>query len=129
MAFLACLPWAVASLETPSIVKWDTGIYFLVKILDGTIYGSMDGKNWEELKNLKNLTYTNQANTNEDAIKNTKSFEIEQPKEVQYVKIVADRASNGNWFTARAFNFFQDITKNPHPTAGIAYSTTEPTNE
>ena len=98
------------------------------KILDGTVYGSMDGENWEELVSMKNLTYTNQANTIEDAITNTKSFEIEGSAEVQYVKIVADRATNGNWFTARAFNFYQDLTKNPHPTAGIGYSTTEPTN-
>lgn len=97
------------------------------KIYDGTIYGSMDGKNWEELVSLKNLTYTNAADTVDQAIANTKSFEIENPKEVQYVKIVADR-TNGNWFTARAFNLYQDITKNPHPTAGIAYSTTNKTN-
>lgn len=97
------------------------------KIYDGTIYGSMDGENWEELTSLKNITYKNQANTIKDAIDNTKSFEIADAKEVQYVKIVADR-TNGNWFTARAFNLYQDISKNPHPTAGIAYSTTEPTN-
>lgn len=97
------------------------------KIYDGTIYGSMDGENWEELTNLKNLTYTNAADTVEQAIANIKSFEIADPKEVQYVKIVADR-TNGNWFTARAFNLYQDITKNPHPTAGIAYSTTDKTN-
>lgn len=97
------------------------------KIYDGTVYGSMDGKNWEVLSNLTNLTYTNQANTVDDAIINTKSFEITGEKEVQYVKIVADR-TNGNWFTARAFNLYQDLTKNPHPTAGIAYSTTELTN-
>ncbi len=97
------------------------------KIYDGTVYGSMDGKNWERLSSLKNLTYTNQANTVDDAIINTKSFEITGEKEVQYVKIVADR-TNGNWFAARAFNLYQDLTKNPHPTAGIAYSTTELTN-
>lgn len=97
------------------------------KIYDGTIYGSIDGENWEELTSMKNITYTNQANTIEDAKANTKSFEIENSKEVQYVKIVADR-TNGNWFTAREFNLYQDITKNPHPTAGIGYSTTEPTN-
>ncbi len=97
------------------------------KIYDGTIYGSMDGETWEVLTNQKNLTYTNQANTVQDAITNTKSFEIAEPKEVKYVKIVADR-TNGNWFTARAFNFYQDITNNPHPTAGIAYSTTEKTS-
>ena len=97
------------------------------KIYDGTIWGSMDGENWEILSQRTGITYTNQANTNADAITNTKSFEIENPKEVQYVKIVADR-TNGNWFTARAFNFYQDLTKDPHPTAGIAYSTTDKTN-
>ncbi len=98
------------------------------KIYDGTIYGSMDGETWEELAKQQNLRYTNQANSNQDAITNTKSFEIEEPKEVKYVKIVADR-TNGNWFAARAFNLYQDITQNPHPTAGIAYSTTEKTND
>ncbi len=99
------------------------------KILDGTVYGSMDGENWEVLYTAKNLRYTNQANTNEEAIENTKSFEIEHPKEVQYIKIVADRASNGNWFMARAFNIFQDLTINPHPTAGVGYDKTEITNQ
>ncbi len=98
------------------------------KIYDGTVYGSMDGETWEELSNMKNITYTNQANTIADAIANTKSFDITNEKEVQYVKIVADR-TNGNWFTAREFNLYQDLTKNPHPTAGIAYSTTELTND
>ncbi len=99
------------------------------KILDGTVYGSMDGETWEVLYTAKNLSYTNQANTNEQAIENTKSFEIEHPKEVQYIKIVADRASNGNWFMARAFNIFQDLTINPHPTAGVGYDKTEITNQ
>lgn len=98
------------------------------KIYDGTIYGSLDGENWEKLAEQKGLTYTNQANTNVDAIANTKSFDIKIPKEVQYIKIVADR-TNGNWFAARSFNLFQDITDNEHPTAGIGYSTTEPTTE
>lgn len=98
------------------------------KIYDGTIWGSMDGENWEILTQRTGITYTNQANTNEQAIANTKSFEIENPKQVQYVKIVADR-TNGNWFTARHFNIFQDLTINPRPTAGVAYSTTEPTRD
>jgi len=99
------------------------------KILDGTVYGSLDGENWEVLSEMKNIRYTNQANTNEEAIENTKSFEIENPKEVQYVKIVADRASNGNWIMARAFNLFQDMTINPRPTAGVGYDKTERTNQ
>ena len=105
------------------------------KILDGTIYGSMDGETWYELAKQTNLTYTSTGDSIEIAKTNTKSFEIDSPKEVQYVKIVADNASqgagmsrNGNWFAARAFNLYQDLTKNPHPTAGIGYSTTEPTS-
>ena len=47
--------------------------------------------------------------TVEDAMANIKSFDIAEPQRVQYVKIVADR-TNGNWFTARAFNFYEDTT-------------------
>lgn len=98
------------------------------RINDGTIWGSMDGVTWEKLSEMKNITYPEQANTNEQAILYTKSFEITDPKEVQYIKIVADR-TNGNWFTARAFNIYQDLTKNLRPTAGVGYSETEPTTK
>jgi len=98
------------------------------KIYDGTIWGSMDGENWFVLSQKTGLTYTNQANTIDQAKANIKNFDIENVKEVQYVKIVADR-TNGNWITARAFNFYQDLTKNEHPTAGIGYSTTDLTNQ
>lgn len=101
------------------------------RIYDGTIYGSLDGEDWVELASQQNLSYPTQANTNELAIEYTKSFEIPESKreqQVQYVKIVADR-TNGNWFTARAFNLYQDLTKNPHPTAGVGYSTMESTND
>lgn len=98
------------------------------KIYDGTIWGSMDGENWEVLTSETNLKYSSQANTIEDAIKNTKSFEIANPKQVQYVKIVANR-TNGNWFTARAFNFYEDRTQNPNPTASVGFDITKPTNQ
>lgn len=101
------------------------------RIVDGTIWGSKDGENWEVLSQRKGITYAKQANTNEDAVKYTQSFEITEPKEIQYVKIVADK-TNGNWFAARAFNFYEDLTKKPVatvPTASIAYSTTKPTSE
>ena len=97
------------------------------RINDGTVWGSMDGENWEILSQRRGITYSSQADTIEQAIKFTQKFEVDNPKEVQYIKIVADR-TNGNWFAARAFNIFQDITKNPRPTAGVGYSTTEPTN-
>lgn len=79
------------------------------KIYDGTVWGSMDGENWTILSEQKNLTYTNAATTVEQAIENIKSFDIDAPQKVQYVKIVADR-TNGNWITARAFNFYEDTT-------------------
>ncbi|MCI8362712.1 MAG: hypothetical protein HFJ41_06310 [Clostridia bacterium] len=132
--------WNGSDTQRYIIIKLDKPVYLSAvefvpagggngKIIDGTIYGSTDGENWEVLSQQTGLRYTNQANTIADAIINTKNFEIEDPKQVQYVKIVADRASNGNWFTARAFNLFQDITQNPHPTAGIAFSIEEPTRE
>ncbi len=98
------------------------------KIYDGTIWGSLDGENWEILSQKTGLTYTNAADNNDQAKQNTKSFDIDIPKEIQYIKIVADR-TNGNWFTARAFNIFQDLTGHERPTAGVAYSPTEPTSE
>lgn len=98
------------------------------RINDGTIWGSMDGENWEILSQRTGITYSSQANTNEQAVQFTQNFEVDNPKEVQYIKIVADR-TNGNWFSARAFNIFQDITKDLRPTAGVGYSTTEPTNQ
>jgi len=99
------------------------------KIIDGTILGSSDGENWEILSQRTGISYSNQANTNEQAKQLTQSFEIANPKEVQYIKIVADRATNGNWFSARAFNIFQDLSLSERPTAGIGYSTTDPTQE
>lgn len=96
------------------------------KIYDGSIWGSTDGENWEVLTQRTGITYSNAADNIEQAKENTKSFDITNPKEVQYIKIVADR-TNGNWFTAREFNIFQDITNNERPTAGVGYSTTDPT--
>lgn len=47
----------------------------------------------------------------------------------RYVAIKATLTSNNNNFiAARMLNFYEDKTKNPRPTAGIAYSTIEPTN-
>jgi len=79
------------------------------KIYDGTIWGSLDGENWIVLNQQKGLTYTNDANNVQDAIANIKSFDIDVPQRVQYIKIVNNR-SNGNWFAARAFNFYEDTT-------------------
>jgi len=79
------------------------------KIYDGTIWGSLDGENWIVINQQKGLTYTNAATTVEEAIQNIKSFDMDTPQRVQYIKIVADR-TNGNWAAARAFNFYEDTT-------------------
>ncbi|MCI8575443.1 MAG: hypothetical protein HFI09_03135, partial [Bacilli bacterium] len=80
------------------------------KIIDGTVWGSVDGENWIELSTQTNLSYTNKADSLADAILNTKDFAILDPVKVQYIKIEAKRASNGNWFTAREFNIYEDKT-------------------
>lgn len=135
--------WNGTDTERFIVIKLDKPVYLSAvefvpagggngRIVKGTVYGSMTGEDddWEVLANNENapFSYPTQANTNEQAALYTKSFEIEEPQEVQYVKIKADQ-TNGNWFTARAFNLYQDLTANPHPTAGIGYSTTENTNE
>ena len=110
--------WNGSDTQRYIIVKIDRPVYLSAveyvpaaggngKIVDGTIWGSMDGENWEVLTSQKNLTY-NPSNvaTNEQAKANTKPFEIESLRKVQYVKIVADR-TNGNWFAARMFNFYE----------------------
>lgn len=46
----------------------------------------------------------------------------------RYVAIKANQTSNhGNFIAARMLNFYEDKTQNPAPTAGVAYSTIEPT--
>ncbi|MDE5830973.1 MAG: discoidin domain-containing protein, partial [Clostridia bacterium] len=102
------------------------------RIVKGTIYGSMTGSNddWEVLASNENspFEWKTQATTTQQAKTLTKSFEIAEPKQVQYVKIKADK-TNGNWFAARAFNLFEDVTqKGTNLTAEISYSTTEKTN-
>ncbi len=102
------------------------------KIKNGTIYGSNDGKNWEEIKKVSNLTYNNGGvNDYDHGFKNTKNFKIESDKRFQYIKIVADTTTNGrNFFVASMFNIYEDATKLPkNPTAEISYSTTTSTND
>ena len=98
------------------------------KIIDGIIEGSIDGVNWFNLAEVKNLTYVGNVNAYEHGKLNTKLIETDPTKEVKFVKITATKASNGNWFTARMFNFYQDATLSASPSAGINYSKTEATN-
>ncbi len=103
------------------------------KIVDGTVYGKLNEEDdWVKLSELKDQTYgtnINDPDFGKDP-KNIKTFIVDESiqQEVQYIKIVADR-TNGNWFTARMINIFQNLSKNPHPTASVEFSTTEPTTK
>ena len=99
------------------------------RIIDGLVEGSMDGENWFNLAEVKNLTYGSNYNDYNFGKNNIKNIETDATDEVMYVRITATKASNGNWFAARMFNFYQDATLAEGPTAGISYSTTEITNK
>ncbi len=91
------------------------------KILEGQILGSLDGETFTE------ITTVNWANN-----ETIKTIDFEESHELQYIKIVGKRTSTaggGSFIAGRMFNFYQDTTHNPHPTAGIGYSTTEITNK
>ncbi len=131
--------WNGQDTERYIVIKVDKPIYLSAvefvpagggngKIVDGTIYGSMDGETWEELDKEEGLTYDKNVNDYDFGINNIKTFEIANSKEIQYIKIVADK-TNGNWFAARMFNIYEDLEKNPHITAGIAFSTINKTNQ
>lgn len=135
--------WSGNDTERYIIIKIDQPIYLSEieyvpggggngKIKDGTIYGSNDGENWEEIKKVSNLIYNNGGvNDYDHGFKNTKHFEIKSDKKFQYIKIVADTTTNGrNFFVASMFNIYEDATKLPkNPTAEISYSTTDSTND
>ena len=127
------------------IIKADSPIYLSAveyvpagggngRLLAASVYGSMDGEHWEKLVTEENLTYEG-TNYNELAFAenpaNTKKFEVEDSKQVQYIKIVGDQTSSaggGSFMAARMFKIYEDVKKNPNVTAGIEYSTSNPTN-
>ncbi|MDE5540141.1 MAG: discoidin domain-containing protein, partial [Bacilli bacterium] len=71
---------------------------------------------------------------NWEANRDTKVIDLSEPVLAQYIKIEtpvcynAQFTATNNYTSAVMFNLFQDVTKNPYPTAGIAYSTKETTN-
>ncbi len=91
------------------------------KILEGQILGSIDGEEYTEIGTVK-------WDNNEE----TKTIEFEDKPTVQYIKIIGTKTSSaggGSFMTGRMFNIYQDLTKNPHPTAGIGYNTQKLTNQ
>lgn len=132
--------WDGTDTERYIILKIDNPIYLSAieyvpggggngKIMDGIIEGSIDGINWVTLGEKTGLRYNGDCNSYQYGLNNIKSFETDSSILIQYVKVTATKATNGNWFNARMFNLYQDTTNNPNPTASVTYSTKEITNK
>jgi len=124
--------WGGSDNERYIIIKLDQSIalsaleYFPAsggngKILEGTILGSKDGKDYTE------LAHVSWANN-----ETKKTIEFEEKTEVMYIKIVGNRTSTaggGNFIAARMFNIYEDATQDLHPKAELEFSITQPTNK
>lgn len=84
----------------------------------GTMYGSTDGENWNALVEFSDLP----------ADYETLVLDVDDPQEVTYIRIDADTTNFNNFFFAKMFNVFQDLSKNPRPTGGVGYAPASPTN-
>ncbi len=142
--------WSGKDTERYMVIKIDRPIYLAGieyvpggggngRLLDVSISVSPTGEEgtWTDVYTAKNLEYVNtdKANDYDFGLKNIKKFDVNKTEDelkeigkIQYVKIWAERATNGNWFTARMFNIFENVKLNPHPTAGIEFNTIEPTS-
>lgn len=85
---------------------------------------SLDGENWTEVANITGWS----ANTN------SKTIELEEPVQTQYVKLempanYSQSGGTANYASATMINLFEDITKRTNPTAGIKYDIVELTNQ
>ena len=86
-------------------------------IKNARIYVSEDGENWTLGGQIENCPKD----------KELRVIDFDESIYGEYVKIEMDTY---NMFASIALvNIFQDLTQNPRPTAGIGYSTTEPTNK
>ena len=132
--------WNGTDTERYIVIKIDNPVYLSAveyvpggggngKIIDGLIEGSIDGVNWVTLSKKSGLSYTGNSNAYSYGLDNIKNFETDSSVLVKYVKITATKATNGDWFTARMFNLYQDTTNDSKPTADVIYSTKEITNK
>jgi len=123
------------------IIKLDKPIYLSAieyvpadggngKILNAKFEGSMDGETFDIDLGSTSLWGDDRYWGGATATRKIDYTEEYKQQMVQYIKITGTRTSSaggGNFIAARMFNIYQDVTKNPHPTAGIAYSTDQPT--
>ncbi len=115
------------------------------RILETELYGSEDGENFTLIGKVASscegsevpcmTTWPNTDNGQlrkfELARTNEDGELVYEPVELNYLKIkgtnTTSASSSNSFIAARMFNFYEDRTDNPNPTAGIAYSTIEPT--
>ena len=86
-------------------------------IKNAKIYVSEDGTNWIEAGKVENCPRNLEL----------RDITFEESVYGQYIKIDID--TYDMFASLSLVNVFQDLTKNPRPTAGVEYSTTDPTKE
>ncbi len=106
---------------------------------NGKVLVSMDGENWTEVldfKNLYNVTTAAELTASEDR----KELQLSKIEKAKYVKIECTKSCDSvhgdrdgepmdYFFSCSMINLFEDKTKVTIPTAEIQYSTTETTNQ
>lgn len=96
------------------------------RFTSATIYNGSNS--WQSYKPWGNLSYATSDNNINDAIRDKQVFDVRSTftDKLSSVRITFSSASTS--VNVREINFYQDMTKEPHPTAGIGYSTDQPTN-
>ncbi len=111
-------------------------------LYSGDLYTSEDGVAWDLVSSLDGLQYSGLSSNN---VKKTFEIPLDKQKLVSYVKVVARETYYSTYvnltepaghhydenqvFSARAFEFYQDSTKNSVLTGVVSYSEENPTNQ
>lgn len=128
--------WKSGSSDRYIVFEFDKPIYLsAVEFVPGPGSGTQSGRIYSgtvinednKMQSFRSgpLYYTSDDKTIAQAIADKQIFATPFTNPVQRIRITF---SATDYATARAINFYQDLTKVPRPTAGIAYSTQEPTN-
>lgn len=86
-------------------------------IKNARIYISEDGETWREAGKIENCPQDEELRV----------INFSESVYGEYLKIEMD--THSIFASLSLVNIFQDMTKNPRPTAGVGYSTTDPTRE
>lgn len=92
-------------------------------IKNAIVYVSIDGEKWTEAGRLENIPKPSGAIYSS----NLNKIEFKEVQKAKYVKFEVE--TYDMFASVSMFNLFEDATKNPIPTASVAYSTTTSTNK